>query len=76
MRFDLEATFGEDHPHFSAVRLTDEVSDRDTDDIVRVLSLEPGARMLDTSRATSGRSPSAGRSTSRSRGTGRRSAQA
>jgi cyclopropane fatty-acyl-phospholipid synthase-like methyltransferase len=47
MRFDFEETFGDDYLYFSASRLTDEQSDRDTDDIVRILDLHPGDAVLD-----------------------------
>jgi SAM-dependent methyltransferase len=47
MRFDFGETFGEDYLYFSAGRLTDEQSDRDTDDIVRVLDLRAGEAVLD-----------------------------
>jgi SAM-dependent methyltransferase len=47
MAFDFEETFGEDYLYFSASRLTDEQSDRDTDDIVRMLDLHPGEAVLD-----------------------------
>ena len=34
MRFDFEATFGDDYLHFYAGELTDERNERDTDDVV------------------------------------------
>ena len=47
MRFDFEATFGDDYLYFYADALSDEVSDRDTDDMVSLLGLRPGDFVLD-----------------------------
>ena len=47
MPFDFDATFGEDYLHFYAGVLTDELSDRDTDDVVALLGLRPGDTVLD-----------------------------
>jgi SAM-dependent methyltransferase len=47
VRFDFEETFAEDYLYFSASRLTDEQSERDTDDVVRFLDLRPGDAVLD-----------------------------
>ena len=47
MRFDFEATFGDDYLYFYRPTLTDEVSERDTDDIVGLLGLAPGDSVLD-----------------------------
>lgn len=47
MRFDFEATFGDDYLYFYASQLTDERNERDTDDIVRFLDLRPGETVLD-----------------------------
>ena len=47
MRFDLEATFGDDYPYFYAESITDEHSDADTAEIMAILDLPPGSRILD-----------------------------
>jgi SAM-dependent methyltransferase len=47
MRFDFEATFGEDYLYFYADHLTDELNDRDADAIVSFLGLEAGDSVLD-----------------------------
>jgi SAM-dependent methyltransferase len=47
MRFDFEATFGDDYLYFYRYMLTKEVSDSDTDDIVAALGLAPGDSVLD-----------------------------
>jgi len=45
--FDFEATFGEDYLHFHTGILTDERSDEEVAEIVDLLDLRPGARVLD-----------------------------
>lgn len=47
MRFDFDATFGEDYLYFYASHLTDELNDQDTDDVVSFLDLRPGHHVLD-----------------------------
>jgi SAM-dependent methyltransferase len=47
VRFDFEATFGENYLYFYASALTDGVSDRDTADIVAALGLASGDRVID-----------------------------
>jgi SAM-dependent methyltransferase len=47
VRFDFEATFGDDYLYFYRRMLTDELSERDTDDIVTLLGLAPGDSVLD-----------------------------
>lgn len=47
MRFDFEETFGEDYLYFYGSQLTDEQNDRDTNDIVSFLGLDPGDAVLD-----------------------------
>jgi SAM-dependent methyltransferase len=46
-RFDAQELFDDDYLFFYADILTDEVSDRQTDLIWRLLALEPGAQVLD-----------------------------
>jgi SAM-dependent methyltransferase len=47
MRFDFDETFGDDYLHFYAGALTDDVNDRDAEDIVGFLDLVPGESILD-----------------------------
>jgi SAM-dependent methyltransferase len=47
MPFDLEATFGDDYPYFYAESIDDAHSDSDTAEILRVLDLPKGSRLLD-----------------------------
>ncbi len=47
MRFDFDETFGDDYLHFYGSQLTDERNDRDTDEIVSLLGLQPGHAVLD-----------------------------
>jgi SAM-dependent methyltransferase len=47
VRFDFDATFGEDYLYFYAGYLSDELNDRDTDDVVALLRLAPGDMILD-----------------------------
>jgi SAM-dependent methyltransferase len=47
VRFDLEEIFGDDYDYFYAGQLTDELAERDTDDVVRFLDLRPGDAVLD-----------------------------
>jgi SAM-dependent methyltransferase len=47
VRFDFDETFGADYLYFMGSLLTDERSDRDTDDIVSFLGLQPGDSVLD-----------------------------
>jgi len=45
--FDFEGVFDEDYLYFYETMLTDERSDRETDFIVSMLGLKPGAQVLD-----------------------------
>jgi ubiquinone/menaquinone biosynthesis C-methylase UbiE len=47
MRFDLEETFNDDYPYFYAESIDDEHSDADTAEILSVLDMPPGSRILD-----------------------------
>jgi SAM-dependent methyltransferase len=47
MRFDFEETFGEDYLYFYGPQLSDEVNDRDTDDVVSFLDLHDHDEVLD-----------------------------
>ena len=47
MRFDLEATFGHDYPYFYAESIDDEHSDADTSEILSLLDLPTGSKILD-----------------------------
>ncbi|MGH9139161.1 MAG: SAM-dependent methyltransferase [Acidimicrobiales bacterium] len=47
MRFDFDATFGDDYLYYYGPVLTDERSDRETDEIIGFLGLEPGDCVLD-----------------------------
>lgn len=47
MRFDFDEVFGDDYLHFYAGCLTDELSDRDADEIVTLLGLRAGDAVLD-----------------------------
>ncbi len=47
MTFDMEATFGDDYLSFYAESIDDEHSDADTAEILGLLHLPPGARVLD-----------------------------
>jgi ubiquinone/menaquinone biosynthesis C-methylase UbiE len=47
MQFDLEGTFSDDYPYFYAQSIDDEHSDADTAEILSVLELPPGSRILD-----------------------------
>lgn len=47
MRFDFEATFGDDYLYFYDSQLTDERNDRETDEIVSLLGLHAGDVVLD-----------------------------
>jgi SAM-dependent methyltransferase len=47
VRFDFEEVFGEDYLYFFADQQTDEQNERDTEDVVRFLGLEPGGAVLD-----------------------------
>jgi SAM-dependent methyltransferase len=47
VRFDFEATFGDDYLYFYAGYFTDELNDRDTDEIVALLGLAGGEAVLD-----------------------------
>ncbi|HEY6471308.1 MAG TPA: methyltransferase domain-containing protein [Acidimicrobiales bacterium] len=47
MPFDLEATFSDDYPYFYAESIDDAHSDSDTSEILRILDLPAGSRILD-----------------------------
>ena len=47
MPFELEATFGDDYLYFYAESIDDAHSDTDTSEILRVLDLPKGSRILD-----------------------------
>ena len=47
MPFDLEATFSDDYPYFYAESIDDAHSDSDTSEILRILELPAGSRILD-----------------------------
>jgi len=47
MTFDMEATFSDDYPYFYAESIDDEHSDADAAEILGLLDLPPGSRMLD-----------------------------
>jgi len=47
VRFDFEATFGDDYLYFYGNQLTDERNDRETDEIVALLGLQAGDAVLD-----------------------------
>jgi ubiquinone/menaquinone biosynthesis C-methylase UbiE len=47
MRFDLEATFSDDYPYFYAESIDDDHSDADTAEILSVLDLPSGSKILD-----------------------------
>jgi ubiquinone/menaquinone biosynthesis C-methylase UbiE len=47
MQFDLEGTFSDDYPYFYAESIDDEHSDADTTEILSLLELPPGSRILD-----------------------------
>jgi ubiquinone/menaquinone biosynthesis C-methylase UbiE len=47
MKFDIEGTFSDDYPYFYAESIDDGHSDADTDEILSVLALPPGSRILD-----------------------------
>jgi SAM-dependent methyltransferase len=47
MTFDMEATFSDDYPYFYAESIDDEHSDADTAEILGLLQLPPGSRILD-----------------------------
>jgi SAM-dependent methyltransferase len=47
MTFDMEATFGDDYLYFYEESIDDEHSDADTTEILGLLGLSPGARVLD-----------------------------
>ena len=47
MTFDMEATFGDDYLHFYEESIDDEHSEADTAEILGLLDLAPGARVLD-----------------------------
>jgi SAM-dependent methyltransferase len=47
MTFDMEATFGDDYPYFYGESIDDEHSDADTAEILGLLDLPSGSRMLD-----------------------------
>ncbi len=47
MAFDVAGTFGDDYLYFYADSIDDEHSDRDAAEILGLLQLEPGARILD-----------------------------
>lgn len=47
MQFDLEATFSDDYPYFYAESINDEHSDADTAEILGLLELPPGSKILD-----------------------------
>ena len=47
MQFDLEGTFSDDYPYFYAESIDDEHSDADTAEILSLLELPAGSRILD-----------------------------
>jgi ubiquinone/menaquinone biosynthesis C-methylase UbiE len=47
MQFDLEGTFSDDYPYFYAESINDEHSDADCAEILSILELSPGSRILD-----------------------------
>ena len=47
MTFDMEATFSDDYPYFYAESIDDEHSDADAAEILGLLDLPPGSRILD-----------------------------
>jgi ubiquinone/menaquinone biosynthesis C-methylase UbiE len=47
MQFDLEGTFSDDYPYFYAESIDDEHSDADTTEILSLLQLPAGSRILD-----------------------------
>jgi ubiquinone/menaquinone biosynthesis C-methylase UbiE len=47
MTFDMEATFGDDYLYFYEESIDDAHSDADTAEILRLLDLPPGSRILD-----------------------------
>ncbi len=47
MQFDLEGTFSDDYPYFYAESIDDEHSDSDTAEILSLLELPAGSRILD-----------------------------
>ena len=47
MTFDMEATFGDDYPYFYGESIDDEHSDADTAEILGLLQLPSGSRILD-----------------------------
>jgi len=47
MTFDMEATFSDDYPYFYAESIDDEHSDADAAEILGLLELPPGSRILD-----------------------------
>ena len=47
VRFDFDETFGDDYLHFYLPSLSEETNDAEADQIVSLLSLEPGATVLD-----------------------------
>ena len=47
MTFDMEATFGDDYLYFYEESIDDDHSDADTAEILGLLDLPPGARVLD-----------------------------
>ncbi len=47
MTFDMEATFSDDYPYFYAESIDDQHSDADAAEILGLLDLPPGSRILD-----------------------------
>ena len=47
MTFDMEATFGDDYPYFYGESIDDAHSDADTAEILGLLELPSGSRILD-----------------------------
>src|ERR1700722_12691401 len=47
MTFDMEGTFGEDYPYFYEEAIDDAPSDADTAEILGLLELPSGSRILD-----------------------------
>lgn len=47
VRFDFDEVFGDDYLHFYASQLTDQRNDRETSEIVSLLGLQGGDRILD-----------------------------
>jgi ubiquinone/menaquinone biosynthesis C-methylase UbiE len=47
MQFDLEGTFSDDYPYFYAESINDDHSDADTTEILALLELPAGSRILD-----------------------------